>query len=385
MNATRTPARGTRRPVRLAALAFAGLAVLGTGFGVAAAPAQAAEGDWWEAVVLPRADDGTIYTYPECSKFQRPGATEIVIEKTDQHGDPVEATFEVKYTADPYSTHRISESSWQEVRDPALEATRVATFDAWMVAQTDLSAASQAWNGASSAVRSAERVLSEAQSRVDLAQATLDAAAPGSQAYADAEANLTVQTEDRDAAQVALDEATVTLAEAKPTYDAALVANNEGGAAAQTAAEAVSAHLMAEGQIDEWQVTTAEGNGHLETLGCGDGAFTITEVSTEDGIDPSGIGALLEIGADGSVISQDESVYTSVEVSRDQSTHGQTITVSAVNERLPEPPVTPTPTPEQPTPTPTPVTPTPTPTTVTVTPAPTPAPQAPAAKPVVSG
>lgn len=67
MNATPTP-RGTRRPLRLGALAFAGLALLGTGLG-AATPAQAAEGDWWESVVLPRADNGETYTYPECSKF----------------------------------------------------------------------------------------------------------------------------------------------------------------------------------------------------------------------------------------------------------------------------------------------------------------------------
>lgn len=382
MNSNTTPARGTRRPVRLGALAFAGLALVGTGFGVAAAPAQAAEADWWESVVLPRADNGETYVYPECMKFVRPGSTEIVIDKVDQDGNPVEATFEVTYSPAAASTHRISAESWQEVRNVELEAERISTFDAWMTAQTDLSAATQAYNGANNAVGSAQRVLDAAQLRVNDAQTALDAAAPGSQAYADAEANLAIQVEDRDAAQTALDEAATTRDEAKPAYDAALVTNDTAGSAAQTAAEAVSAHLMANGQIDAWQVTTTGGDGHLETLGCGDGSYSITEVSTEDGISPSGIGALLEIDASGNVVSQDESVYTSVEVTRDQATHGQTITVSAVNERLPEPPVTPeptptpTPTPEQPAPTPT-----PTPTTVTVTPAPA----AQSAKPVVSG
>ncbi|PPF44148.1 hypothetical protein C5B85_10910 [Pseudoclavibacter sp. AY1F1] len=379
MNSTTpTPTRGTRRPVRLGALAFVGLALVGTGFGITAAPAQAAEANWWESVVLPRADDGTVYAYPECMKFVRPGATVIEIEKTDQDGNPVEATFDVVYSPGTGSTHRISESSWQEVRDPALESVRISTFDAWMTAQTDLSAASQSFNTANSAVGSAQRVLDAAQLRVNDAQAAVDAAEPGSQAAADAEANLAVQTEDRDAAQVVLDEATATLAEAKPTYDAALVTNSETGAAAQTAAESVSAHLMATGEIDAWQVTTTGGDAHLETLGCGDGSYSITEVSTEDGIDPAGIGAVLEIAADGTVTSQDESVFTNVEIAPGEG-HDKVITVSAVNERLPEVPVepTPTPTPEVPV--------TPTPTTVTVTPAPQ-APVAPAAaKPVVSG
>lgn len=384
MNTNTSLTRGTRRPARLGALAFAGLALLGTGLGVAAAPAQAAEADWWESVVLPRADNGETYVYPECSKFQRPGSTEIIIEKLDQHGQPVEAVFEVTYAPAPASTHRISEASWQEVRDPALEATRISTFDAWMVAQADLSAATQAYNVANSAVGSAQRVLDAAQLRVADAQTALDAAEPGSQAAADAEANLAVQTEDRDAAQVLLTEATATRDAAKPTYDAALATNSTAGAAAGAAAEAVSAHLMANGQIDAWQVTTTEGAGDLETLGCGDGSYSITEVSTEDGISPAGIGALLEIAADGTVTSQDESVFTNVEVVAGVG-HDKTITVQAVNERLPEVPVepTPTPTPEVPvTPTPTPEQPTPT--TVQVTPAP--APQAPAAsKPVVSG
>lgn len=377
MNSNTSLSRGTRRPVRLAALALAGLAVLGTGFGITAAPAQAAESGWWESVVLPRADNGEVYTYPECSKFQRPGATVIEIEKVDQFGDPVEATFEVTYAPAAASTHRISEASWQEVRDPALEATRIATFDAWMTAQTDLSAAAQAFNTANSAVGSAQRVLDAAQLRVTDAQAVLDAAAPGSQAAADAEANLAIQVEDRDAAQVVLTEATATRDAAKPTYDAALATNSTAGAAAQTAAEAVSAHLMSAGEIDAWQVTTTEGAGDLETLGCGDGSYSITEVSTEDGISPAGIGALLEIAADGTVTSQDESVFTNVEVVAGEG-HDKTITVQAVNERLPEVPVEPTPTP-----TPTPEAPKPTPTTVTVTPAPAPAAQS--AKPVVSG
>ena len=379
MNATTpTLTRGTRRPVRLAGLAFAGLALFGTGLGVAAAPAQAAEANWWESVVLPRADDGTVYTYPECMKFVRPGSTVIEIEKTDQFGAPVEATFEVTYAPAAASTHRISEESWQEVRDVELESARISTFDAWQAAQSDLSAATQAYNVANSAVSSAQRTLDAAQLRVTDAEAAVDAAAPGSQAAADAEANLAIQVEDRDAAQVALDEATATRDAAKPTYDAALVTNGETGAAAQTAAEAVSAHLMATGEIDEWQVTTTGGGGHLETLGCGDGSYSITEVSTENGVDPAGIGALLEIAADGTVVSQDETVFTNVEVVAGEG-HDRTITVSAVNERLPEvpePTPTPTPTPEVPV--------TPTPTTVTVTPAP--APQAPAAtKPVVSG
>lgn len=378
---TPTLTRGTRRPARLGALAFAGLALIGTGLGVTAAPAQAAETDWWESVVLPRADDGTVYTYPECMKFVRPGATVIEIEKVDQDGLPVEAIFEVTYTPNGASTHRISESSWQEVRDPALEAERISTFDAWMVAQTELSAASQSFNTANSAVGSAQRVLDAAQLRVNDAQAAVDAAEPGSQAAADAEANLAVQTEDRDAAQVVLDEAAVTRDEAKPAYDDALAAVDVAGAAASGAAQAVSNHLMGAGEIDKWAVTTTGGDGHLETLGCGDGSYTITEVATEDGVDPAGIDALLEIAADGTVTSQDESVFTNVEVVAGEG-HDKTITVSAVNERLPEvPEPTPTPTPEVPvTPTPTPEQPTPT--TVQVTPAP----QAPtASKPVVSG
>lgn len=382
--------RGTRRPVRLGALAFAGLALLGTGLGVTAAPAQAASAadlpaDWDSRVVVPRGDGASWWGGGTCGKGTHATEAEIQLTKLDQFGQPIPGvTFEVEASPSyPYASDFISASSWESARSVDLEETRIAeqaTQDE-LVATRDEHLA--VLHPLAAAVTDAQLRVDAAQAQVDEAQADLDAATD--QAEID---RLTAELEAAEAV-LASDQATLADAQAadapvRAEYDTAAAAVRAQQEVTHAAVVAIGEHLQnAGGEYNSWSFTTdASGQVDETILGCGGVEITVTEVTVPEGVVGDGIGSAITIGTDGTVTGADGSaVYTDVQVEQavgDDFVNRTAIAISAVNEVIP--PVTPTPTPEQPTPTPeVPVTPTPT--TVTVTPAPA----TQAAKPVVSG
>lgn len=389
---------GTRRPVRLGALAFAGLALVGTGLGVAAAPAQAASAadlpaDWDSRVVVPRGDGQSWWAGGTCGKGTHATEAEVALTKLDQFGQPIPGvTFSVEASPSyPYASDFISASSWEDARSVDLEEARIAaqaTQDELVATRDELLAV---LHPLAAAVTDAQLRVDAAQAQVDEVRADLDAATD--QAEVD---RLTAELEAAEAV-LATDQATLADAQAadapvRAEYDVAAAAVRAQQEITHAAVVAIGEHLQnSGGEYNSWSFTTdATGQVDETILGCGGVEITVTEVSVPEGVLPDGIGSAITIGADGTVTGADGSaVYTDVQVEQavgDDFVNRTSITISAENEVIP--PVTPTPTPEQPTPTPeVPVTPTPTPeqptpTTVQVTPAP----QAPsAAKPVVSG
>ncbi|MBS3180041.1 MULTISPECIES: hypothetical protein [unclassified Pseudoclavibacter] len=370
----------TRTRVSAAALAFFTLA----GVAIAASPAQAIEPDSPEgAIVLPNSSTGEISSqlrgFCHAKILSDPVQTDFEIVKKDPTGVPIEGVeFTIDFQANAASTHAISLDSWQEVRSPDLEATRVDAEHALYAADTAVNDYRRDfWHPASNALSTAKSDLSYAEtvlaggSTPEREQAVVDA-------------------------QAAVDEAQAALDAMQPEMDALTQVAADARTAAVAAAQAISDQLMADAEVDTLTVTTdAEGRIVLPTYYCsggGDGGgdrWIITETAVPEGVDPAGVGAELVLssgygnhvesavrGVDGG------GVYTAAEYTEESTSSGTssgTWRVDAVNELLPEEPTpTPTRTPEEPTPTPT-------------APAPTPVkevqvtPSTPALPPIVSG